>query len=125
MSSAQSLWSELGHTDEQSQILEILSGDVTVGRPILTAPDVPADRVRALRRAFDDTLADPLFAEAESRANTEFHPVGGETLQDVVSKIAGASPKVIAMVKEAIKIKNVRQLPADQKRKDGSPADKE
>jgi hypothetical protein len=35
----------------------------------------------------------------------EFHPVGGEELQDVVSRIAGASPKVIALVKEAIKIK--------------------
>jgi tripartite-type tricarboxylate transporter receptor subunit TctC len=119
------LWSELGQSDEQRQILEILSGDVTVGRPILTAPDVPPDRVRALRRAFDETLADPLFVEAASKANMEFHPIGGEALQDVVSRIAGASPKVIAMVKEAIKIKDVRQLPADQKPKDGSPADKE
>jgi hypothetical protein len=34
-------------------------GDVAVGRPILTASDVPADRVRALRKAFDETLADP------------------------------------------------------------------
>jgi tripartite-type tricarboxylate transporter receptor subunit TctC len=119
------LWSELGRTDEQRQILEILSGDVTVGRPILTAPDVPADRVRALRRAFDDTLADPSFVDAVKKANMEYHPIGGEELQDVVSRIAGASPKVIAMVKEAIKIKDVRQLPGDQKPKDGSSGEKE
>ena len=125
MSSAQSLWSELGHTDGQSQILEILSGDVTVGRPILTAPDVPADRVRALRRAFDETLADPAFVDAVSKANMEFHPIGGQELQDVVSRIAGASPQVIAMVKEAIKIKDVRSLPGDQKPKEGSSGDKE
>jgi tripartite-type tricarboxylate transporter receptor subunit TctC len=119
------LWSELGQTDEQRQILEILSGDVAVGRPILTAPDVPPDRVRALRRAFDDTLADPSFVEAVKQANMEFHPIGGEELQNVVSRIAGASPKVIAMVKEAIKIKDVRQLPADQKPKGGPPGDNE
>src|SRR5580704_10423641 len=82
------LWSELGQTDEQRQMLEILSGDVAVGRPILTAPDVPPDRVRALRRAFDDTVADPSFVAAVAKANMEFHPIGGEELQDVVSRIA-------------------------------------
>jgi hypothetical protein len=35
------------------------------------------------------------------------------------------SLRPIAMVKEASKITDVRQLPADQKRKDASPADKE
>ena len=55
------LWSELGESENQRQILEILSSDVAVGRPIVTAPDVPADRVRALRKAFDETLADRRF----------------------------------------------------------------
>jgi tripartite-type tricarboxylate transporter receptor subunit TctC len=119
------LWSELGQTEEQRQILEILSGDVAVGRPILTAPGVPPERVRALRRAFDDTLADPAFIEAAREAHMEFNPIGGEELQDVVGRIAGASPKVIAMVKEAIKIKDVRQLPADQKRPGGAAGEKE
>jgi tripartite-type tricarboxylate transporter receptor subunit TctC len=115
------LWSELGESDEQRQILEILSGDVAVGRPILTAPGVPPDRVRALRRAFDETLADPAFMAAVTQAHMDFNPIGGEALQDVASRIAGASPQVIAMVKEAIKIKDVRQLPADQK-PSGAPA---
>jgi tripartite-type tricarboxylate transporter receptor subunit TctC len=119
------LWSELGEGDEQRQILEILSGDVAVGRPILTAPGVPPDRVRALRRAFDDTLADPAFIAAAKEAHMDFNPIGGEELQDVVGRIAGASPKVIAMVKEAIKIKDVRQLPADQKPKSGAVGEKE
>src|SRR6266404_6068448 len=40
------LWRDHGQTDEQRQILDILSGDIAVGRPILTAPGVPVDRVR-------------------------------------------------------------------------------
>ena len=119
------LWSELGQTDEQRQVLEILSGDVAVGRPILTAPSVPPERVRALRRAFDETLADPAFIAAASQAHMDFNPIGGEELQDVASRIAGASPQVIATVKEAIKIKDVRQLPADQKPKGGPAGEKE
>jgi tripartite-type tricarboxylate transporter receptor subunit TctC len=119
------LWSELGQTEEQHQILEILSGDVAVGRPILTAPGVPTERVRALRRAFDETVADPAFMEAVTQAHMDFNPIGGEQLQEVAGQIAGASPQVIAKVKEAIKIKDVRQLPADQKPKGGSAGDKE
>jgi hypothetical protein len=55
----------------------------------------------------------------------DFNPIGGEQLQEVAGRIAGASPQVIAKVKEAIKIKDVRQLPADQKPKGGSAGDKE
>jgi len=119
------LWSELGETGAQRQVLEILSGDVAVGRPILTAPEVPADRVRALRRAFDDTLADPAFVEAARQAHMELNPIGGEELQSVASRIAGAPTNVIAMVKEAIRIKDVRQLPAGQGPKDGASGDKQ
>src|SRR5712672_4571789 len=87
--------------------MPVLSGDVAVGRPILTAPDVPPEKVRALRRAFDDTLMDPLFIDAANKAHMDFHPVGGEELQRIVSRIAGASPNAIAMVKQAITIKDV------------------
>jgi hypothetical protein len=117
------LWSELGQTDERRQILEILSGDVAVGRPILTAPEVAPERVRAPRRAFDDTLMDPLFIDAANKAHMDFRPSGGEELQSIVSRIAGASLNVIAMVKQAITIKDVRQLPASQN--DGAAGDKE
>jgi tripartite-type tricarboxylate transporter receptor subunit TctC len=103
------LWSELAQTDEQRQILEILSGDVTVGRPILTAPGVPPGRVEALRQAFDATLKDPQFLEAARQANMDFRPIGGAELQGVVNKIADAPPGIIAMVKQAIQVKDVRQ----------------
>ena len=109
------LWSELGQSDEQRAVLDILSGDVAVGRPILTAPGVPTERVRALRRAFDETLADPAFVEATREAHMDFNPIGGEELQVVVGRIAGASPQIIAKVKEAMKIKDVRQLPGGGK----------
>jgi tripartite-type tricarboxylate transporter receptor subunit TctC len=107
------LWSELGRSAEERAVLEILSGDIAVGRPIVTAPDVPIERIAALRRAFDETMADPAFVAAAKEAHMDFNPIGGAELQGIVSKIAGASPQVIAMVKDAIKIKDVRQLPGE------------
>jgi tripartite-type tricarboxylate transporter receptor subunit TctC len=105
------LWSELAQNDEQRQILDVLSGDVAVGRPILTAPDVPAERVKALRAAFDATLKDPKFIAAAEQARMYLNPMGGEELQQIVGRIVSPSPAVIAKVKDAIKIKDVQQLP--------------
>ena len=103
------LWTELAQNEEQRQVLEILSGDVSVGRPILTAPDVPADRVKALRQAFDETMRDPQFIEAAKQANMEINPMSGEELQQVVERIVTPSPGVLAMVKKAIAIKDVER----------------
>jgi tripartite-type tricarboxylate transporter receptor subunit TctC len=103
------LWSELGETESQRQILEILSGDAAVGRPILTTPDVPADRVKALRKAFDETLADPQFMAAAKQASIYINPMGGEELQAMVEKIAGPSERVMTMLRQAIEFKGAEK----------------
>ena len=105
------LWSDLAQNDEQRQILDVLSGDVAVGRPILTAPDVPAERVGALRQAFDETMKDPKFLAAAEQANMYFNPIGGEELQRIVGRILSPSPEVMAKVKNALKPNDLHGLP--------------
>jgi len=105
------LWSDLAQNDEQRQILDVLSGDVAVGRPILTAPDVPAERVGALRQAFDETMKDPKFLAAAEQANMYFNPIGGEELQRIVGRILKPSPEVMAKVKNALKPNDLQGLP--------------
>jgi hypothetical protein len=55
------LLSELARTPEEQQIFDLFSSTVTVGRPLLTPPDVPKDRVKALRTAFDIVMKDKAF----------------------------------------------------------------
>lgn len=105
------LWSELGESNEQRQILDLLSGDVAVGRPILTAPDVPAERVAALRLAFDKTMRDPTFVAAAEQAGMVLNPLSGEQLQRIVARVTSPAPEVIAKVKEAIR-PNAEPTPA-------------
>jgi len=111
------LWSELGRDGEQRQVLEVLSGDVAVGRPFLTSPGVPTERVAALRKAFDDTMKDPAFLAETAKTHMDINPVGGAELQEIVGKIASPSPKVIEMVKQAILVKDVKELPDELKPK--------
>lgn len=103
------LWTELAGNDDQRQVLALLSGDVSVGRPILTAPNVPAERVRALRQAFDETMHDPQFIDAAKQANMEIHSMGGDELQQAVEKIVSSPPRILAMVKDVIAIKDVQR----------------
>jgi len=101
------LWSELAQNDEQRQILDVLSSFIAVGRPFLTAPHVPAERVAALRQAFDDTMRDPDFREAVHQANMDLNPLGGEELQAIVERIIDEPPTVIDKLKRAIEVRDV------------------
>ena len=44
---------DLGTNDEDRELLRLLSASTAIGRPLFTTPDVPAERVAALRKAFD------------------------------------------------------------------------
>ena len=53
-------------TEAQRQAMRLLFARTEFARPYFLPPDVPAERVQALRRAFDATMKDPAFlAEAE------------------------------------------------------------
>lgn len=104
------LWFELTQDPDKRQVLEVLSGDVAVGRPILAPPGVPEDRGKALRAAFDATMKDQRFIDETHKQRMDISPMSGEELQKVVGGIVSVSPRVAAMVKEAIKIRDVNAL---------------
>ena len=57
---------DLARNDEERQILNIVFGSQEFSRPFFAPPGVPADRVAALRAAFEAAARDPaLLAEAE------------------------------------------------------------
>jgi tripartite-type tricarboxylate transporter receptor subunit TctC len=78
---------ELGTNDDDRALLRLLSASTHIGRPIFTTPDVPSDRVKALRDAFDAMVRDPAFREQARRENFDIEPVPGEALQKLVSEV--------------------------------------
>jgi tripartite-type tricarboxylate transporter receptor subunit TctC len=86
---------DLVSSPDDKAALKMLSAPTTIGRPIFTTPDVPADRVKALRAAFDAMLRDPAFLEDAKKAKLDIEPVSGEELQRIVAEII-ATPKPIA-----------------------------
>lgn len=97
------LWTELAETAEQKQILNLIASPTNLGRPINTTPDVPADRVAALRDALEKMVKDPVFlAEAEKQdIETDFR--GWQETTKIVADTLAASPDVVAKAIEAMK----------------------
>ena len=70
------------------------------GRPMLTPPGVPAERVRILREAWNRTVKDPeLLAEAKKR-RWPVAPVAGEELASLAKDVTTQPPEVIQRLKK-------------------------
>jgi tripartite-type tricarboxylate transporter receptor subunit TctC len=89
---------EFARTDEQRQVLTFFSGNTRLGRPLMTPPDVPAERVAALRRAFDATMRDTAFLKEAETMGFEVAPQSGEQIAALIAA-ALATPEHI--VREA------------------------
>lgn len=94
---------ELGKTEEQKQILGVYASAAAIGRSIFGSPGIPADRVKALRDAFDAMLKDPAFLADVEKSKTEVDSLSGAELQKVVVAATQLTP---AMREQAIKARS-------------------
>ncbi len=85
---------DLAKNDEDRAALKLLSAPPDIGRPVFAPPGVAAERVKALRDAFDATMKDPAFLDAAKREGLEIDPVSGEQLQRIVNEILSAPQAV-------------------------------
>jgi tripartite-type tricarboxylate transporter receptor subunit TctC len=102
---------ELARTEQERQVLDFMSLAVSIGRPVATTPGVPAERVAALRKAFDDTLRDPAFIADAAKERLEIRAMGGAELADLVRRVIETPPGLRERIKLAIQPKNAVNLP--------------
>ncbi|HTI86906.1 MAG TPA: hypothetical protein VL966_09905 [Alphaproteobacteria bacterium] len=88
-------------TDRDRQILELIFGQLEFGRPYILPPGVPADRVKALRDAFNATKDDAGYKAEAAQAKLEVNPVPGDRVQELVAKMFAAPPDIIKAAAEA------------------------
>jgi tripartite-type tricarboxylate transporter receptor subunit TctC len=92
---------DLARNNEERAILSAIMNATEVGTAFFTTPGVPADRLTALRRAFDATMTDPeLLADAQ-RINVGVSPMPGEELQALVAEVSNLSPALLSKVRAA------------------------
>ena len=92
---------DLADSRAAKDVLDVLIAPDALGRPYVASKQVPADRLAAMRAAFDHTMKDPQFlAEAEKLDLPVIGPIQGAEAERIVASIYAASPALVARAQE-------------------------
>ncbi len=89
-------------SEPDRQALTMLFARTEYGRPYFLPPDVPVERVNALRRAFEATMKEPAFVADAARLQLDIDPMTGEEVQALVGQLARTPPAIVARVRGAL-----------------------
>jgi len=72
------------------------------GRPFFMPPNVPPERLAAVRRAFDATMKDPAYLADAEKLKIDVDPLTGEEVAALVEQASRTAPETIARVRAAL-----------------------
>jgi tripartite-type tricarboxylate transporter receptor subunit TctC len=96
------LMQELVDDPTAKTIIEFYSASSAIGRALITPPNIPADRLAALRAAFDKLVVDAEFLREAERVKAEVDPTPGAELQKFVNGIINAPKDIIERANKAM-----------------------
>ncbi len=85
---------EFAKTDDDRNVIRMMDFRQVMGRPYAAPPGVPADRLAALRKAFDATMKDPAYVEDARKAHMLIDPLNATQMGKIVAD-AHTMPKHI------------------------------
>ena len=88
-------------TEADRSALELIFARQEFGRPFVAPPNVPEERVAALREAFMATMQDPDFLAEAQQQDLEVNPIGGQRMGELIAKIYQAPADVVQLAREA------------------------
>ncbi|MFM9971184.1 MAG: Bug family tripartite tricarboxylate transporter substrate binding protein [Burkholderiales bacterium] len=94
--------SKYATTPAQQQMLRVLEAPLAMGAAFYVPPDIPADRLAALRDAFQKMLADPLFKAEADKMGLFINPRSHADLAEVVNKLYDTPKQVMAELEAII-----------------------
>jgi len=84
------------------EALKLIFSPAEAGRPFGAPPGIPANRLAALRRAFDETMKDPEFVVFTAQAKLDVGPSSGEKTETFLSKVHGSSSAAVEMARKLL-----------------------
>jgi tripartite-type tricarboxylate transporter receptor subunit TctC len=91
---------ELADTPEQRAVLNLFLGADEMGHPITLPPDVPRERVEAVRAAFAAMLQDREFLADAARQRLDLLPGRWDELEKTVAEAFAATPAAIEIARK-------------------------
>jgi tripartite-type tricarboxylate transporter receptor subunit TctC len=93
---------DLAPNETVKSIFELVSITGEIGRPFVSAPGVPADRVGVLRDAFKNTMEDPEFLADAAKSHIEIHPIHAQEMEELVRRVLASSKSAVDLLKSAL-----------------------
>lgn len=86
---------DLARTPTDKEAMAMVSAGADIGFSYFLPPDVPADRVAALRYAFDTMVKDPMFRADAERSKMLLRPASGREVEKIVQNVLDAPAPVV------------------------------
>jgi tripartite-type tricarboxylate transporter receptor subunit TctC len=96
------LMNEFKTPDLGRRVVTVMLGSGELGRPIVTSPGLPADRVKILRDAFMKSMSDPALLADAAKSKLEITPVSGEELTKIAKDVIEQPPEVVERIKKIL-----------------------
>jgi len=96
------LLSDLARDGDAKRILELFTSPSIIGKPTVVGPRVPAAQVAALRKAYEETMADPEFRADAERLGVALEPVAGLDLASLIERLAHTPEPLLATLRKAV-----------------------
>ncbi len=94
---------DFAKTTQDRQVLELKFATYAMGYPIFAAPEIPADRLAAVRKAIAAALADPDTRAEAAKLRIDIEPVSGESIEEIIRKASASPPAIVTRLLEASK----------------------
>ena len=93
---------DFAKSEDDRRVLEMVFARQAIGYPYTAPPNVPADRLEAIRKAFQATLQDPEFLAATAKAGLLVDGMTGQQLQALLQSLYSMPPAIAERAKAAM-----------------------
>jgi tripartite-type tricarboxylate transporter receptor subunit TctC len=94
---------DFARTDDDRKVLDLLFGWRVLGRPVAVPPGIPAERLAALRKAFDQATRDKRYVAEADKAKLDIDPAPGEEVAALVDRLFSSSPNIVSKAADAVR----------------------
>jgi tripartite-type tricarboxylate transporter receptor subunit TctC len=93
------LITDFARSDEERGIFKLVFSRQEFAWPFVAPPDLPADRLAALRAAFDATMKDPEFLQDAKRTALDVSPVPAAEVERLIGELYATPDALVARVR--------------------------
>ena len=86
---------DIARSERQRQVLQTIYGWQVMGRPVVAPPQLPPDRLAALRTGFDATMRDPAFLADAEKTMLDIRPVAAHEIEEFLGAVYRTPPAIV------------------------------